>query len=542
MQWTIAPNLAKNISAGASYTNNFITGAGSSAQMVGQIVANTNSVDRMIDVTRYVREQGKYDLSFLIAREVRFLNDSINQESISIVSREGDTNSGPRLIIFRALDSDNDGIGDDAEINVFNTDPNNADTDNDGYTDGDEILVYNTNPGTSPQIAPTITSHPENVIIGVGGTATFTVSAQGTSPLQYQWFFNDTNVLTSATNASFALTNAQLPQAGNYHVVVSNSGGSASSSNALLIVTNINSTGGISFPIYESFSYGAGTELGSQGNWVLNSGTSGVMENGNLPVSGLAEPMGNRFAWTSANMSLRLPIGTNVSGDVFFSLALRIDNLGTFQNIGTMAGFTIGSGTTFGTKLNIQTNGQGGFKLGTSKNSGTTFGGWATNTFSPGEAIFVVGRYRFVGGNGTDDTCDLWVNPPSDTFGAFVLPEPSVEAVGVGGTDLSQVDRFFFRSASSTSGPSRMVADELRIGYTWADVTSPLIVPLEFTKLNNQIKLSWPTNAAGWTLEATGDLTLDDWEPVAEVVTSADGTNSVIVPIGLASAFYRLRR
>ena len=39
----------------------------------------------------------------------------------------------------------------------------------------------------SENIAPTITTHPQNQTVSAGGTAIFSVAATGTSPLQYQW-------------------------------------------------------------------------------------------------------------------------------------------------------------------------------------------------------------------------------------------------------------------------------------------------------------------------------------------------------------------
>lgn len=42
-------------------------------------------------------------------------------------------------IVEKALDSDNDGITDDEELNKYHTDPKNPDTDGDGYKDGDEV-------------------------------------------------------------------------------------------------------------------------------------------------------------------------------------------------------------------------------------------------------------------------------------------------------------------------------------------------------------------------------------------------------------------
>jgi hypothetical protein len=65
--------------------------------------------------------------------------------------------------------------------------------------------------------------------------AVFNVTALGTPPPSYQWQFNDTNV-AGATETSHTITSAQLGDAGNYSVVLSNFPGSVTSSNALLTV------------------------------------------------------------------------------------------------------------------------------------------------------------------------------------------------------------------------------------------------------------------------------------------------------------------
>ncbi len=44
------------------------------------------------------------------------------------------------------VDSDEDGLSDDDEINLFNTDPNNSDSDSDGLTDKEEVTIYQSNP------------------------------------------------------------------------------------------------------------------------------------------------------------------------------------------------------------------------------------------------------------------------------------------------------------------------------------------------------------------------------------------------------------
>lgn len=52
----------------------------------------------------------------------------------------------PVVVDQKLLDSDNDGLTDWDEINVYGTDPFNKDTDGDGLSDGDEVLKYKTDP------------------------------------------------------------------------------------------------------------------------------------------------------------------------------------------------------------------------------------------------------------------------------------------------------------------------------------------------------------------------------------------------------------
>ncbi len=81
----------------------------------------------------------------------------------------------------------------------------------------------------------TITNQPQSATILVGSNAVFSVGATGTGPLGYQWRYNG-NPLGTATNSSYAVNGAQLVNAGNYDVIVSSSGGSATSAVAVLTV------------------------------------------------------------------------------------------------------------------------------------------------------------------------------------------------------------------------------------------------------------------------------------------------------------------
>jgi len=83
--------------------------------------------------------------------------------------------------------------------------------------------------------APTFNSQPASVTINAGATASFNVSVSGTTPFTFQWFKNGA-ALPGATNALLTLANAQPADQASYTVVVSNSGGLATSSPAQLIV------------------------------------------------------------------------------------------------------------------------------------------------------------------------------------------------------------------------------------------------------------------------------------------------------------------
>lgn len=81
---------------------------------------------------------------------------------------------------------------------------------------------------------PTITTQPLSQITPAGSNITFTVGTTGTG-LSYLWRLNS-NALVTATAASLTLTNVAPGNSGYYSVIVSNSGGSVTSSNAQLLV------------------------------------------------------------------------------------------------------------------------------------------------------------------------------------------------------------------------------------------------------------------------------------------------------------------
>ena len=82
---------------------------------------------------------------------------------------------------------------------------------------------------------PLITIQPQNLTTNGGATVTFTPVIVGAGPSAYQWIFDGTN-LPNATNLVLSLTNVLAMQSGSYALMITNSSGSAVSSNSLLTV------------------------------------------------------------------------------------------------------------------------------------------------------------------------------------------------------------------------------------------------------------------------------------------------------------------
>ncbi|MEW6368682.1 MAG: IPT/TIG domain-containing protein [Acidobacteriota bacterium] len=92
--------------------------------------------------------------------------------------------------------------------------------------------------GTSPScVAPSISVHPQDQAISSGQTATLSVVANGTAPLNYQWYegsSGDTSTPVGADSSTF--TTPALTSSTSYWVFVSNACGNASSLAALLSI------------------------------------------------------------------------------------------------------------------------------------------------------------------------------------------------------------------------------------------------------------------------------------------------------------------
>lgn len=91
-------------------------------------------------------------------------------------------------------------------------------------------------------VPPSVTTQPVAQMVGVGGNASFTVTAAGTGPLSYAWRrngtpLNDGGVFGGTHTATLTLTAVTHAESGDYDVVVTNAADAAMSNAAALVVS-----------------------------------------------------------------------------------------------------------------------------------------------------------------------------------------------------------------------------------------------------------------------------------------------------------------
>jgi len=412
------------------------------------------------------------------------------------------------------------------------------------------IMAFTISDVASNTLPPSVTLSPQGAVKIIGSSITFNALADGEAPLSYRWQFKAaTNTATAvdiagATTTSYSLSNLQISNSGNYTFIASNAYGVQTSAVAALTVASAPQAA------YEPFNYTLGSLIAGQtapnGNvWVPTTGAGGAVSNGNLTYPGLPAPTGNSFGFGGSTISDRLPTGTNVSGPLYFSFLLRVDSIAGSYTSDTIAGFAeTTNGTVFDPKINIQSNSPGFYQLGAYKGGGTTLGALATNysgqpiVHAVGDTVFVVGNYNFIN-DANNDTVNMWINPDPSTFGADTAPPPNAGPIGsASGSDMTQLSCFFWRS---TQGTLRKIADELRIGYSWAEVT-PLAAPtLRASTTGTNAVISWPSYYQTlYTLQGTANVATGPWGSVPNPVVVNGTNNTVTIPSTNSFRFFRL--
>jgi hypothetical protein len=143
-----------------------------------------------------------------------------------------------------------------------------------------------TAPGPPTSSVPSITIQPSDQTVSVGQAATFTVTATGAAPLNYQWQRSGSPI-SGATASSYAIAATTAGDSGSgFAVVVTNASGSATSRNAMLTVTSGPVSAGTDVLTYKNDLSRSGQNLSESTLTPANvtAATFGLLRN--LPVDG----------------------------------------------------------------------------------------------------------------------------------------------------------------------------------------------------------------------------------------------------------------
>ena len=217
--------------------------------------------------------------------------------------------------------------------------------------------------------SPVIATNPQSQTVTVGANATFHLSATGSAPLSYQWRFNNVDI-AGAVLTNYTRTNAQLVDAGNYTVVVTNSAGSVTSAVAVLTVNPL-PTGSViaqwnfnSVPPDANNATGTTTPNVGSGTASLVSGTTATFATGHTT----GDPAGStdNSGWNSAGYPSQ-GAGNKTAGTQFaVSTAGRQNISVTWSSQGSNTGSRYG-------RLQYSTNGVNFVDVASAFTNTTTF-------------------------------------------------------------------------------------------------------------------------------------------------------------------------
>jgi hypothetical protein len=371
-------------------------------------------------------------------------------------------------------------------------------------------------------VAPVIVTQPTNQMIYQGGSASYSVAASGTQPLLYQWYFNKTNLLSGQTNQTLTLTGVTTNLVGKYSVIVTNDGGSKTSSVAALAVvlptvtTNFNftSAGGAILD-----ANGVGTTFSTR---LAGTGASLASPDSNLLIDTVAGTLDITSTTCDFNGQLTMDqaeaIGFNLSalgfdGSQDFNVICTFTNLpiGTYVNYDQVGAFVGDSSTNLvrgGLIFNSLFANLSSYGVATPANNDA---GIVTGNAPSDKMVVVISRVNGVWGvNVSGQT----VSPNTSLafLNGYTNLTAGVFALDTSGThNTTRVDSF---SANLFSGPK-----------------------LDITRTGGNLTFKW--NVAGAGLESNTNLAnASGWTPVSAAVASP----YVISVPASGSTFYRIAR
>lgn len=373
----------------------------------------------------------------------------------------------------------------------------------------------------------TLDSHPADVSVEAGGTATFTATPTSATAATQQWHYrtnlaDHTSVaLTGETGTTLTLNNVTAAREGFYFLVVSNQAGVTESYAAEL-----------SFPVsfalpatgFEPPTYTTGP-IGGQNNWTNDQNDNAARVLTATEIAGLLTAAGQTPGQTVHGGSQALLVS---GAGVASTTIRRVSGLESSNTVALdvwvrpLPGAAIGN--TFVTMESSTGVRAAAFRLGPANS--IDYGTAVAGVWQPTGIVWEEGTwYRItLEVDYTAKTYDFLI----DGVKANVDPIPFYTATS---DSFSQIR--IFRGANQAG----MIVDDLSLNGPGGGGDGPT---LQSRVQGDDIVISWPASITDYTLQATERLVPANWTTVPHAVQGAEN-QAVIEPTG-QSRFFRLIR
>lgn len=381
-----------------------------------------------------------------------------------------------------------------------------------------ELSLTTTN-ATCDAFTPGTDSYTATVNFAGGATASYTVmSSSGTVA------GDDPN---SVANGTIIVTG--VSEGTDVTVTVTGAGGLC---DLMSTVTSPTCEPALTLPHYEPFDYTNGQDLIASNDWanISDSFDEVTVIMGNLSYAGLPTSTGNMVAFDGGGSDPGLSFTPVTSGDIYASFIFSVTDQSLITDT-TDGGYFAFLGN-FDTRLWVRPNPDAAsstFDIGFGHLSSSP--PFSPLTYNTGTDIFVVMSYNI---NTTD--YNLWINPNPSDFGGSA---PAVTMTGMDPGAPTEIGQFVIRQDSTGETPF-MLLDELRLGTSWADVTTNTLSTIDF-ELSNIRLYPNPTSSGSVTISGVNaaPYQVTVYNVLGKQVKQAEVTNTLDVS-GLKAGVYIL--
>lgn len=397
-------------------------------------------------------------------------------------------------------------------------------------------------------------SEPQSETVFQGSTVTFSVGVAGQTPLQYQWYLNGTNKLSSvsnptATNATLVLSNVQLNQAGRYSLVASNALGSATNQPVTLSVFKPQPLVGL-----WRFNQGNGTNAPDSSGLGNNGFLTG--ENGNVPAwtagqTGFGDSLqftnnGTDHAFVVIPNSDTLLIGQTATNPwTITTWAYEksdgagnfVANYGRFMVIDDGTAFQFESGAVGDDEVYTWARANGAWQLGWGIGSSVAplldqWVHWAVVYDGTNITVYRNGNQGPNGG-----VASMLANAP---LGGYLGFQDGILI----GTELAQDGTRNWNGMLDDEAVFNVALSQAQIQTVMAGNFSSFITQpppqLSISSSAGSVTLTWPSAQAAYQLQSTASLAPSSWTSVTNLPVQNGSAQTVTLPVGSGTRFFRL--